>query len=79
MYTYIKIQLIPVVSATNPTALDFYRFKASLAIGIQSLYYLNKTIYINGGLIYNLIINQNYVYGNDITNLRAEFGIKKSL
>lgn len=66
-------------SANNGTASDFYRFKASFSIGIQSMYFLRKNLSINGGLVYNLIINQNYIKGNDVNNFRVEFGLKNIL
>lgn len=45
-------------TSDNGTSSDFYRFKSSYSIGIQSMYFLRKNLSINGGLVYNLILTK---------------------
>jgi hypothetical protein len=54
---------------------NFSNFKANLAIGIESAYFITKDLSLSGGFIYNLILNPLYNYDNHLHNIRFELGI----
>jgi hypothetical protein len=86
-----------VIKTGTPTSNDhgihnplFGSFKANFAIGIQTAYFLSETFEVNGGVVYNLVLNDLYkTDGNGdyttistangvntiIHNMHVEFGI----
>ncbi|MCH3907476.1 MAG: hypothetical protein LKE28_04325 [Sphaerochaeta sp.] len=56
-----------VIKTGTPTSNDhgihnplFGSFKANFAIGIQTAYFLSETFEVNGGVVYNLVLNDLY-------------------
>lgn len=68
------------------TDYDFFRFKSSFAVGLESTYFVSESFRLSGSLVYNLIINPEYDFNGDsptdselMHNVHASISISYSL
>lgn len=53
-------------TTSSGTANDFFRFKCSVALGLESLYHLTESVDVSGSFAYDLIINPQYTFNTPL-------------